>query len=61
LLNFPWLGYPDTPERLRLPFSYPFRVNGFNHRKPTCRTDGFYSVNAGGFLALVVLGHSSDG
>src|SRR5260221_14751632 len=41
LLRLSWLGYPDTPERLRFPLAHPFRVNGFGQGQSSDRRDGF--------------------
>src|SRR5260370_6708556 len=60
LLSFSWLWYPDPSERLRFLLFHPFRVNGFGQGQSSDRCDGFDSIYPCGFLALILLGHSSD-
>jgi len=56
-----YLTAPDTPERLGFPLVHPVRVNGLSQGKSSGGLDGFDSIYPGGFLALILLGHSSDG
>jgi hypothetical protein len=59
LFLFPWLGYPDAPERFGLPLVCMPWMNGFNHGQSFRRWDRFDTVHASGLLPLVVLCHSS--
>ena len=59
LFELAWFWDVDPSDRFGFHLPPVLWVNVFSHCKPPGWFDGFHPINPCGFLALIVLGHSS--